>query len=357
MNDKAKYLGLENAYFVNPNGMPLQNNDQNKMTAKEMALLSKHVINKYGDYLFDITSQKQFDGTYKSFSKKNTNQLLGRESFIDGLKTGYTGLAGYCLVSTAKIEGSKRNRFIAVVLGGKSSEARFNDSKKIIEYGLSNFHKKIVVEKGELLGYSEVFFNEYIPIELIAKDTTSVFTPKNVDISKNKELLLENQNFDNEILNGGEIKSILKLNDGTELEITLIANRGITVFIDNKLIIFEEVNPFIKNNTTLVPLRQIVESLGVEIEWDQSTKTITGKNNNTKFTLTIDSKLATLNEEHIELSVPAMIVQGKTMVSARFIAESLGMEIKWDNNNRRINIYSHNNITQGDGLNRYEKTF
>ena len=114
MTDKAKALKLESAYFVNPNGMPLANKDQNKMSAKDMALLSKYAIDKYGDDLLKVTGKKQFKGDYKSYSKKNTNRLLEETSFIDGLKTGYTDLAGYCLVSTAKVKGAKSSRFIAV---------------------------------------------------------------------------------------------------------------------------------------------------------------------------------------------------------------------------------------------------
>jgi len=148
------------------------------------------------------------------------------------------------------------------------------------------------------------------------------------------------------ILSNGETKSILKLNDGTEVEITLIVNRGISVFINDNVVIFEEVAPIIKNKTALVPLRKLAESLDVEIGWDQSTKTITGKGDNKTFTLTVGSKLATLNGEHVELDETPIIVQGSAMAPARFIAESLEMEIQWDNDTRSVKLYKNRDLMQ-----------
>ena len=338
MNNKAKSLKLKSAYFVNPSGMPLQNKDQNKMSAKDMALLSKYAIEKYGDDLFKVTGQKTFNGRYKMFSRKNTNQLLEKTRVIDGLKTGYTDLAGYCLVSTAKINGSKTDKFIGVVLGGRSSDIRFSDSKKIIEYGLNNFKNKLAIEKGEVLKYSKINSEEYIPIEIISKENISVMAKKNIDISKNKKLLMTNESFTKDILNGKEIKSKLQLNDGTEIEVNLIARRGISILVDEKPIIFEEVYPFIKDGKTLVPLRNVVESLGLKVDWDQSTKTITGENNDTVFKITVGEKYATINDENVELDVSAMILNGKTMVPVRFIGESLGAEVKWNSDIRAVEI-------------------
>lgn len=340
MNDRAKSLGLMSAYFVNPNGMPLQNKDQNKISAKDLAMLTKYVIDNYGDHLLNITSQKQFNGTYKKFTQKNTNDLLQTTSFIDGLKTGFTDLAGYCLVSTSKVKDSKQNRLIAVVLGGNSKEQRSIDSKKIIEYGLNNFHTQTVLKKGEILSYYQIISDEYIPIEFISKNNLSLLVPKNIDVSKNKEIIFDTYDFNKDILNIEEIKSILKLKDGTETEISLIANRGISVYVDNNPIIFEQAVPFIKDSATLVPLRIITEYLGVTVDWNQSNKTISGIKDNIRFELTIDSNLATINGKSMFLDVSPILIQGNTMVPVRFIAETLGMEIEWDSGIRAVKIYN-----------------
>lgn len=340
MNDKAKTLGLKSAYFVNPNGMPLKNKDQNKISAKDLALLTKHVIDRHGDHLLKITSQKQFNGTYKTFSKKNTNKLLETTPFIDGLKTGYTDLAGHCLVSTAKVIDSKENRLISIVLGGSTGKERFDDSKNLMEYGLNNFYTQIVLEKGEVLGYSQILSDGYMPIEFIANQNISILGPKNIDLSKGKEIISDSYNYNNDILNLGEIKSVLRLIDGREMEMSILARRGISVFIDDNPIIFDQAVPIIKDSTTLIPLRKITESLGATIEWDEGSRTIIGKKDDKIFILTLDSKLAFLNGVSVELIAPPLVIEGNTMVPARFIAESLGMEVQWENDIRAVKIYS-----------------
>ena len=263
MNQRARELGLKTAYFVNPNGMPLKNNDQNKISAKDLALLSKHVIERYGDHLLTVTSQKQFNGTYKKFSKKNTNKLLDMMPFTDGLKTGYTNSAGHCLVSTKKIEESEDNRLISVVLGGKSGTERFNDSKNMLEYGIKEFANRAV----------EV--------------------------------------------------------------------RDIAVYIDSDPIIFEGIRPVIENDTTLVPLRKVTESLGGLIEWHPDTRTVSGGKDNSSFILAIDSSDAIINGVSVPLLASPVIIEGKTMVPMRFIAESLGMKVDWDIENWAVMISSN----------------
>lgn len=344
MNAKAKSIGLQNAYFVNPNGMPLKNKDQNKMTAREMALLTKYVIDKYGEHLFKIVGSKQFKGNYKSVTRNNTNRLLRTTSYIDGLKTGYTDLAGYCLVSTAKLEGTSSCRLIAVVFGGKSSDARFNDSKKLINYGLKNFHKRTIVEKGEILGYSQIKSEEYIPIELVAKESVAIVVPKNKSISIDKNYLLKNHNTYKESLNGNSLKSTIRLTDGTEMELELIANRKISILVDDNPIIFDKAYPYIESGSIIVPLRQVLEALGGTVEWDNETKTIIGKIHNTTFKLNVDSNLVAVNDKYVELDMPLRVIQGCTMVPVRFIAESLEIDIQWEDNAKAVKIYGSNEL-------------
>lgn len=242
-------------------------------------------------------------------------------------------------MSTNKVEEVNQNRLISVVLGGKSQNDRFNDSKRIIEHGLKNFSTQKIVEKGQVLGHSQIVSDKYIPIEFIAKDDISVLLHKNVDSSKNLEFIFNNDNINKDTLNNGEIKSIVKFKDGTEMEVIMIAKRGISIFLEDKPIIFDETIPFIKDGTTLIPLRKMAESLGAEIEWDQATKTIMVKKDERVITLTIDSKVANVDGKAVDLIVSPIIVQSTTMVPAKLIAESLGMLIEWDNDNRAVKIF------------------
>jgi D-alanyl-D-alanine carboxypeptidase (penicillin-binding protein 5/6) len=340
MNSRANSLGLTSAYFVNPNGMPLQNKDQNKMSAKDLAILTRHALENYEDHLLKITRQKQFTGTYKTFTKKNTNQLLETTDFLDGLKTGYTDLAGYCLVSVTRDMDSDGNRFISIVLGGKTGKQRFTDAQNMMEFGLKNFHTQTLLKKGDFLGYVQAESAEFIPIEFISNSTVSVLCSKDLDLLNDMNILGDNKTFTKDILDRGEIKSILKLKDGRNMEITILARRGISVFIDQTPIIFEKLRPIVMEETTLIPLRKVSESLGAEIIWDSATNTITGRKDNKSFLLNVGSKSALLNGEAVELLAPPVILDGNTMVPARFIAESLGMEVDWEQDTKSVKIYT-----------------
>lgn len=117
------------------------------------------------------------------------------------------------------------------------------------------------------------------------------------------------------------------------------AAEPIKVYIDNSRLDME-VTPQIQNGRTLVPLRAIFEALGADINWDPVTRTVTGTKDNTIVTLTIDSKTAYINGTAKELDVPAVIVSGRTMVPARFIAESLGAVVGWDNDSKTVLVNS-----------------
>lgn len=124
----------------------------------------------------------------------------------------------------------------------------------------------------------------------------------------------------------------------------VFAAEPIKVYVDNTRLDME-VTPQIQNGRTLVPLRAIFEALGADINWDPVTRTVTGTKDSTVVTLTIDSKTAYINGSPKELDVPAVIVSGRTMVPARFIAESLGAVVDWDNDSKTVLVNSEiNNI-------------
>jgi endonuclease YncB( thermonuclease family) len=117
------------------------------------------------------------------------------------------------------------------------------------------------------------------------------------------------------------------------------AAEPIKVYVDNSRLDME-VMPQIQNGRTLVPLRAIFEALGAELNWDPGTRTVTGTKDGTVVTLTIDSKIAYINGSAKELDAPAVIVSGRTMVPARFIAESLGAQVGWDSNSKTVLVNS-----------------
>jgi len=117
----------------------------------------------------------------------------------------------------------------------------------------------------------------------------------------------------------------------------VMADDGIKITIDGEAKTFD-VMPQIIDGRTLVPMRAIFEALGAEVGWDDATKTATGKTATTTVTLTIDKKAAKVNNKVIALDVAAQIIESRTMVPARFVAESLGCKVDWDGNTKTVII-------------------
>ncbi len=130
MNQHAQRLGMSNTHFENSMGLPSENH---YTTARDLATLTQALIREFPDY-YRWDSEKEF--TYNNITQHNRNKLLWRDESVDGVKTGYTEEAGYCLVASAK-----RNdmRLISVVMGTASENARANESQTLLNYGFRFF--------------------------------------------------------------------------------------------------------------------------------------------------------------------------------------------------------------------------
>lgn len=117
---------------------------------------------------------------------------------------------------------------------------------------------------------------------------------------------------------------------------------GITVTLNNTAITFNDVKPQLVQNRTMVPLRAIFEALGLEVGWDPTTQTVTGTKEGKKIILQVGNLKASVNDVPVALEVSAVIIGGRTMVPARFIAESVGAEVSWEPKVRNVAItYYH----------------
>ncbi|WP_029407064.1 D-alanyl-D-alanine carboxypeptidase family protein [Thiomicrorhabdus sp. Milos-T2] len=130
MNKYAKSLGMEHTHFVNATGLP---DADHYTTAYDLALLTKALITQFPEE-YKWYSQKKF--TFNGITQYNRNKLLWQDPTVDGLKTGHTQSAGYCLVSSAKREN---DRLITIVLGTSSSKMRVQESQKLLNYGFRFF--------------------------------------------------------------------------------------------------------------------------------------------------------------------------------------------------------------------------
>ena len=140
MNQQASQLGMENTHFTNATGLP---NPDMHTTARDMALLSIAKIRDFPE-TYDLYSKRHY--TYNGIRQPNRNQLLWRDKSVDGLKTGHTDEAGYCLAASARRDGM---RLVSVVLGASSAEARARESQQLLNYGFRYYETFRLYEGGE----------------------------------------------------------------------------------------------------------------------------------------------------------------------------------------------------------------
>lgn len=134
MNREAERMGMKSTRFANPHGLPSPNNYS---TARDLAVLATHLVSDHPEF-YKIYSTKDF--TYNKIKQSNRNRLLWLDPTVDGMKTGYTQNAGYCLISTAKRpNGANERRLISVVIGTASDQARAQESQKLLNWGFQNF--------------------------------------------------------------------------------------------------------------------------------------------------------------------------------------------------------------------------
>lgn len=162
MNEKAKSLGLANTTFKNPHGL---DEEGHLVSSKDMAVIARELISHsailefssiYEDYL------KKNDGS--SIWLVNTNKLVRFYDGVDGLKTGYTSSAGYCLTATAK---KNNTRFISVVMGVDDSAKRSSDTTNMLNYAFSNYVNTIILKKDESLGKRKVEMGDVLITDLV----------------------------------------------------------------------------------------------------------------------------------------------------------------------------------------------
>lgn len=126
MNQQAARLGMKDSHFVNSDGLPV---DNHYTTAHDLAIITTALIKEFPQY-YPWFSQKEF--TYNKITQLNRNLLLGRDASVDGVKTGHTDDAGFCLVASALREGM---RLISIVMGTRSAISRANENENLLNYG------------------------------------------------------------------------------------------------------------------------------------------------------------------------------------------------------------------------------
>lgn len=200
MNQYAKNLGMTNTHFVNSTGLPHENH---YTTAMDMARLSKAIISEFPD-IYALHSIREF--TYNGIKQHNRNNLLWREDGVDGIKTGHTESAGYCLVASAKRDDM---RLISVVMGTDSESARIKSTQTLLSFAFRFFETHKLYNAKEVIQSGKVWKGDRETVPLGLEKDLYITIPrgsyKQLDaaVELNPQLTAP--------INNGEIKGVLKL--------------------------------------------------------------------------------------------------------------------------------------------------
>jgi len=169
MNANAKRLGMVGTHFENSTGLP---SPQHFTTARDLSLLAVAIIREFPEY-YKWFSVREFE--HNGIKQQNRNGLLGRDPGVDGLKTGHTDSAGYCLVTSGLRDGM---RLVSVVMGATSTKGRENASAALLNYGYTFYDTKLAVKGGTVLTTSRVWKAQRSPVELGISNDLYVTLPR-----------------------------------------------------------------------------------------------------------------------------------------------------------------------------------
>lgn len=222
MNERAKELGLNDTNFKNPHGLDTANHYS---SAYDMAMIAKELVSHekvleftsiYEDYLRENQENKVW--------LVNTNKLVRFYDGVDGLKTGYTKEAGYCLTSTAKRGDT---RFITVVMGEPDTKTRNNETTSMLDYGFSQYIAEKVLSKDSVVGTVRVEKGKKEAVKLVPMYDVTVLNKK-VGKKKNADYEVKMKQLTAPVKKGEQVgELILKVEGEKERKIPLTVNQTI----------------------------------------------------------------------------------------------------------------------------------
>lgn len=220
MNNKARELGLQNTSFKNPTGLPAA---EHYSTARDMAIMAKELLKydlitkytgTYEDYLRENTDKK--------FWLVNTNRLVKFYPGVDGVKTGFTGEAKYCLTATAKKDGM---RVIAVIMGAPSPKDRNRQVTKMLDFAFSQYRTHPMYERNQPLSKVKVSKGDKSTINAVTSEHISLLTKKGESVDDVEQEIIINEKIKAPINKGDVLgKLVLKKADKILVESPLVAS-------------------------------------------------------------------------------------------------------------------------------------
>ncbi len=223
MNREAERMGMKATRFGNSHGLP---SADNYSTAQDLAVLARHVINDYPEY-YKIDSVKSY--TYNKITQPNRNRLLWLDPSVDGMKTGHTEAAGYCMIASAKRPGAGgERRLISVVLGTTSDQMRAQESQKLLNWGFQNFDTVKLYAKGQAVETPQVWKGSRNQVKIGFTQDQYVTIPKGM-ADKLKPVLERKDPLIAPIAENSKVGTLKMMLDGKPLvELPMVALEPVT---------------------------------------------------------------------------------------------------------------------------------
>ena len=214
MNQMAQRLGMKDTHFANSTGLP---SPDHYTTARDMAVLSRAVIRDHPNH-YKLYSVEEF--TFNGITQKNRNTLLLRDPTVDGIKTGHTNAAGYCLVASA-VRGDMR--LISVLLGARNEQLRSTESLRALNYGFRFFETIKLASANQKLGDAKVWGGTLDNVAMAARDDKFVTLPTGQSAAISREMHLS-RDLIAPISEGQELGMLkVKLEDKLIAELPIVA--------------------------------------------------------------------------------------------------------------------------------------
>jgi len=219
MNHQASLLGMNGTEYYNATGLPYEGMVS---TARDLSLLARAIIQDHPEH-YSIYSEKYFK--YNNINQPNRNRLLWRDSSVDGLKTGHTDAAGYCLVASAK---RRDMRLISVVMGTDSDKARARETQKLLSYGFRHYDTKTIYSTGDIIKENaKVWYGEQEFLNLTIADNVTLTLPRGAQKNLSANILVDEQ-IKAPISAGQELGRLqVSLNDELLIDTALVAETDI----------------------------------------------------------------------------------------------------------------------------------
>src|SRR4051812_5795662 len=223
MNAKAKELGLKHTFFKNTTGLPVSGHYS---TAADMAIMAKELL-KYEDITKFTGMYEAYlrENTDKKFWLVNTNKLVRFYPGVDGLKTGFTAQAKYCLTATAQKDGM---RVIAVVFGAPTSKERNAQETKLLNYAFAQYQTHPMFKRSQTIGLVKVSKGKEKKVEAVTSEPISILTKKGEKTQDVKQKVILQKNLKAPISKGDQVGTIkLTKNGKVILESPLVASKSV----------------------------------------------------------------------------------------------------------------------------------